>query len=77
MFSIEKGSYQEAKINLQNVGLMVNEMKHQGKPITYEMYNDLLEFALNVIDKAADYDETMTELRGIFEEIPVRWDYET
>lgn len=72
MFQIEKGSFQEGKMNLLNLGLMVNEMKQQGKPITYEMYNDLLEFALNVVDKAADYDETMTELRELFEEVPVR-----
>lgn len=69
---IEKGSYQESKMNLLNLGLLVNEMKQQGKPITYEMYNDLLEFALNVVDKAANYDETMTELRELFEEVPVR-----
>jgi len=69
MLNIEKGSYQEAKINLQNVGLMVNEMKQQGKPITYEMYNDLLEFALSVIDKA---DTTMADLNELFEQIPVR-----
>lgn len=72
MLDIEKGSFQEGKMNLLNLGLMVNEMKQQGKPITYEMYNDLLEFALNVVDKAASYDETVTELRELFEEIPVR-----
>lgn len=72
MLDIEKGSFQEGKMNLLNLGLMVNEMKQQGKPITYEMYNDLLEYALKVIDKAADYDETMTELRGLFEEMSVR-----
>ena len=72
ILDIEKGSFQEGKMNLLNLGLMVNEMKQQGKPITYEMYNDLLEFALNVIDKAASYDETMTELRELFEEVPQR-----
>lgn len=72
MYNIEKGSYQEGKVNLLNLGLMVNEMKQQGKPITYEMYIDLLDFALNVVDKAASYDETMTELRELFEEVPVR-----
>ena len=72
MLDIEKGSFQEGKMNLLNLGLIVNEMKQQGKPITYEMYSDLLEFALNIVDKAASYDETMTELRELFEEVPVR-----
>ena len=72
MYKIEKGSFEEGKVNLLNLGLIVNEMKQQGKPITYEMYNDLLEYALNVVDKAADYDETMSELRDLFEEVPVR-----
>lgn len=69
MLEIEKGSYQESKMHLQNIGLEVNEMKQQGQPIPYEMVQLLLDYAINVVDKA---DSTMSDLIELFDQVPVR-----
>lgn len=72
MVEFEKGSMEEALINLQNVGLIMNEHKQQGKPITYEQYEDLLSYAINVVRQV---DTCHKEMADLFDQVKERWEY--
>lgn len=62
MIEFERGSMEEALINLQNVGLIMNQYKQQGKPITYEQYEDLLSYAIKVVRQVDTCHKEMAEL---------------
>lgn len=69
MIEFEKGSMEEALIHLQNVGLIMNEYKQQGKSATYEQYEDLLSYAIKVVRQVDTCHKEMAEL---FDQVKVR-----
>lgn len=69
MYQVEKGSIESSIIHLQNLGLITNEHKQQGKPVTYEQYDDLLDYAINILRQLDQYQKDMNAL---FDEVKVR-----
>ncbi|PLR99508.1 hypothetical protein [Bacillus sp. T33-2] len=69
MFQVEKGSMEEAMMNLQNIGLIMNEQKQNGKPVTYEQYHDLLDYTLSIVRQVDTYTKEINEL---FDQVKVR-----
>lgn len=62
MIEFEKGSMEEALINLQNFGLEVNEHKKKNKTIPVEVYESLLEFTITTLRQVDTYQKEMNKL---------------
>ena len=59
---IEKGSIQEAMMNLQNLGLTMNERMQQGKLVTNQDYQNLLDYCVNVLRGVDTYTNEIEEM---------------
>lgn len=69
MFKVEKGSIEEALLNLQSMGLQINEYKKSSDTISISLYEELLEFTISNLRKVDSYQKEINEL---FDQVNVR-----
>ncbi|RFU70949.1 hypothetical protein D0469_03095 [Peribacillus saganii] len=64
MYTVEKGSIEEALLHLQNLGLKVNEFQKDNNAVSVDSYKELLDYSISVLREVNNY---TAKIKHIFE----------
>jgi predicted aspartyl protease len=62
MFDFDEGSIEAAKISLQNLGLILNDIKNVNATVTNEAYESLLEYSISMLQDFEEYTKKVQRL---------------
>ncbi|PLR97508.1 hypothetical protein [Bacillus sp. T33-2] len=62
MYGIEKGSWEEAILLLQDLGLQLNEFEKSNSMIPIKNYKELLEFSISLARRTNEISDTIDEM---------------